>query len=112
MRILRLSLFTLALSPLFLIIKIKPEMGRIQRRKNNVAKNKKFHKALRTKRRTRDLDQIHEDMQHPEEVKEAVVDPDLQGGGHFYCVSCARHFTTRVAISTHIKSKGHKSRLK
>ena len=87
-------------------------MGRIQRRKHNVAKNKKFHKALRTRKKRRDLDQIHTDIQKEEEVKQAVLDPDLQGGGHFYCVACARHFTSSVALTTHLKTKRHKLRLK
>ena len=37
-------------------------MGGIQRRKANVAKNKQYHKARKTKRKTRDLDQIFDDM--------------------------------------------------
>ncbi len=88
-------------------------MGRIQRRKQNVAKDKSRRKALRTKRRTRDIDQVHSDLQQPEHsLREAILDPDLPGGGHFYCISCARHFITRVAMETHVKSKGHKQRVK
>ena len=67
-------------------------MGRLRRKR--VHKNiKDFKKKCRTRKRTKDLDQIHEDMK-PENAKKllemASTDSnDLPGGGQYYCVHCA-----------------------
>lgn len=51
-------------------------------------------KKYRTKRRTRDIDQIVEDLDRQvqckqEEPTKPIIDLDLPGGGQFYCVHCA-----------------------
>lgn len=49
-------------------------------------------KKYRTKRRTRDIDQIVEDLEIPEKrikLETQPVDLDLPGGGQFYCIHCA-----------------------
>ena len=59
-------------------------------------RKKKMHKGdkpmkekYRTKRRTRDLDQIHEDMKSPDKMINQPVDLDKPGAGQFYCLHCA-----------------------
>ena len=52
---------------------------------------KDFKKRHRLRNRTKDLDQIHEDLR-PENADKFLnkqVDPDLPGGGKFYCLHCA-----------------------
>ncbi|KAJ3113488.1 Bud site selection protein 20 [Phlyctochytrium bullatum] len=62
--------------------------------------------------RTKDLDQIHEDLKQPEKVKPTELDPDLPGLGQHYCMHCARHFTSDAALQAHFLTKLHKKRLK
>nr|ACO11129.1 Zinc finger protein 593 [Caligus rogercresseyi] len=83
-------------------------------------KRKKYHfgdthlkKKWRTKRRTRDMDQIDQDLQ-PEKVDTLLaqkVDYEKPGLAQFYCVHCAKHFIDSHAFDCHIKSKPHKRRL-
>lgn len=54
--------------------------------------NREVHRASRTRARTKDLDQIHEDMK-PESLAKmhasmTEYDPDLPGGGQNPCVPC------------------------
>ncbi|XP_076298093.1 zinc finger protein 593 homolog [Lasioglossum baleicum] len=84
-------------------------------------KRKKYHrgdthlkKGWRTKRRTKDLDEIDEDLKD-ENVKSLInqeVDLDKPGAGQFYCVHCARHFINNTALTDHFTTKVHKRRLK
>lgn len=68
-------------------------MGRLRR--SRVHKNiKDFKKKCRTRKRTKDLDQIHEDLKEENptkiQIKSGVKDPDdLPGGGQYYCIHCA-----------------------
>ena len=55
------------------------------------AERKRMHNRMKTKRKTKDADQIEEDMK-PENVKKLLnqdVDYDVTGNGQFYCVHCA-----------------------
>ena len=68
-------------------------MGRLRRKRMH--KNiKDFKKKCRTRKRTKDLDQIHEDLK-PENAKKLAKltkesgDMDLPGAGQYYCVHCA-----------------------
>jgi len=84
-------------------------------------KRKKYHvgdthlkKGWRTKRRTKDLDQIDKDLQ-PENADKLLkqdVDYEKPGLAQFYCVHCAKHFIDGSAFNDHIKSKPHKRRMK
>ena len=84
-------------------------------------KRKKYHrgdthlkKGWRTKRRTKDLDEIDEDLKS-ENVKGLLnqeVDFDKPGTGQYYCVHCARHFINNTALQDHFTTKVHKRRLK
>nr|KAJ3420563.1 N-alpha-acetyltransferase 30 [Polyrhizophydium stewartii] len=71
-----------------------------------------IHRAARTRARTRDLDQIFEDMAKPEESFKGPANPDLPGMGQNYCIPCARHFITPEALEDHRKTKLHKKRVR
>ena len=53
--------------------------------------DKHLKKKYRTKRRTKDLDQIHADMQprNAAKLKSQELDMDLTGAGQYYCIQCA-----------------------
>lgn len=83
-------------------------------------KRKKYHfgdnhlkKGWRTKRRTKDLDEIDKDLipAQSEKIINQEVDLDKPGLGQFYCVHCAKHFIDDKAFSDHVRSKPHKRRL-
>ncbi|KAJ3334335.1 hypothetical protein HDU76_000028 [Blyttiomyces sp. JEL0837] len=69
-------------------------------------------RSSRTRARTKDLDQIHEDLKAPEKLLNQPIDPDLPGLGQFYCVECSRHFTSNGALVAHQSTKLHRKRLK
>ncbi|KAJ3180146.1 Bud site selection protein 20 [Gaertneriomyces sp. JEL0708] len=69
-------------------------------------------RAKRTRARTKDLDQIHDDMAQPEKFTSQPIDADLPGLGQHYCLQCARYFTESSALNDHYKTKLHKKRLK
>lgn len=84
-------------------------------------KRKKYHfgdthlkKRWRTKRRTKDLDEIDNDMKEDNAVKllKQEVDVDKPGNAQFYCLHCARYFIDDAALKDHFKTKVHKRRLK
>lgn len=83
-------------------------------------KRKKYHngdthlkKQWRTKRKTKDLDEIDTDLK-PDNVDKLLkqsVDYDKPGLAQFYCVHCAKHFIDAKAFSDHVRGKPHKRRL-
>jgi len=84
-------------------------------------KRKKYHvgdthlkKGWRTKRRTKDLDQIDKDLepQTAEKLLNQEVDYEKPGLAQFYCVHCAKHFIDGNAFNEHAKGKPHKRRMK
>ena len=86
-------------------------MGRLRRsrmHKNNRANSR----ASRTRARTKDLDQIHEDMSrsNPAEIYQNSDPLELPGQGQFYCIHCARHFISADVLALHKKSGPHKRR--
>ncbi|KAH8029088.1 hypothetical protein MRX96_037980 [Rhipicephalus microplus] len=72
------------------------------------------HKRDKTKRRMKDLDQIHVDMQpdNAERLLNQEADYDMPGEAQFYCLHCARYFMDKNSLNDHLKSKNHKRRLK
>lgn len=67
-------------------------MGRPLRRKRMHKNIKDLKKKYRTRRRTKDLDQIHEDLKSEQSTGNGLLaqdDPDLPGSGHHYCLTCA-----------------------
>ncbi|XP_018329950.1 zinc finger protein 593 homolog [Agrilus planipennis] len=86
-----------------------------------VYKRRKYHygdthlkKKWRTKRRTKDLDQIDEDLkpQNAEKLLNQETDLDKPGSAQFYCIHCARYFINNTALEDHFRTKVHKRRLK
>uniref|UniRef100_A0A0B6YY56 C2H2-type domain-containing protein n=1 Tax=Arion vulgaris TaxID=1028688 RepID=A0A0B6YY56_9EUPU len=86
-------------------------MGRYRRKKMHKG-DKPLKEKYRTKRRTRDIDQIHQDMKTPKVLLSQDVDLDKPGGAQFYCLHCAKYFITESALNSHFKTKPHKRRLK
>ncbi|OQS01339.1 hypothetical protein ACHHYP_01367 [Achlya hypogyna] len=78
-------------------------------------KKKGYKRGHATKSRSRDIDQIQDDLKKEAATGKPMafeVDEDLPGLGQFYCTPCGRHFMDAVARAVHIKSKVHKRRLK
>ncbi|PRT54566.1 Bud site selection protein 20 [Wickerhamiella sorbophila] len=73
-------------------------------------------KRYKTKRYTRDLDQVlHDDLSSHKAIdalENQPVDEYKPGLGQFYCVPCARYCETEHALETHQRSKVHKRQLK
>ncbi|CAD25062.1 zinc finger protein [Encephalitozoon cuniculi GB-M1] len=57
----------------------------------------------------KDIDQVKEDI---ESQKKIEYDPELPGGGHFYCCECDRHFITEKVLMEHKRSNPHRRRAK
>ncbi|MCJ1415213.1 Bud site selection protein 20 [Xylographa parallela] len=69
----------------------------------------------KTKRRTRDLDQIHADIRsakHLAQHKTAKPSEDLPGLGQWYCVECAKWFEGEHNLLQHRRGKNHKRRVR
>ncbi|XP_048469033.1 zinc finger protein 593 isoform X2 [Rhincodon typus] len=60
-------------------------------RNHNSDKKKSVSKQWKTKRRTKDLDQIHEDMkpENADKLLHQEIDYDAIGNAQFYCLHCA-----------------------
>uniref|UniRef100_UPI00398F7047 zinc finger protein 593 n=1 Tax=Pristiophorus japonicus TaxID=55135 RepID=UPI00398F7047 len=81
---------------------------------HNSDKKKSVSKLWKTKRRTKDLDQIHEDMkpENADRLLHQEIDSDATGSAQFYCLHCARYFMDQRSLKEHFKTKVHKRRLK
>ncbi|RYO79087.1 hypothetical protein DL764_010052 [Monosporascus ibericus] len=69
----------------------------------------------KTRRKTRDLDQIKADLQsskHLAQYRETKASEGLPGLGKWYCTECAKWFETEVSLVVHKKGKPHKRRVK
>jgi hypothetical protein len=67
----------------------------------------------KTRRHTRDLDQVHADLRdekHLAEFKNAKPIEDLPGLGQNYCLECAKFFESEANMLAHKKGKVHKRR--
>lgn len=72
-------------------------------------------KRYKTKRRTRDLDLIFNDLSFPESIqrlKQQAEDENLPGLGQYYCIHCAKYFLDNNALKGHLRGKVHKRRVK
>ncbi|XP_046816077.1 zinc finger protein 593 homolog isoform X2 [Vespa crabro] len=94
---------------------------RLELDKEMTYKRKKYHrgdthlkKGWKTKRRTKDLDEIDEDLkeQNVKQLLHQEVDLDKPGAAQHYCVHCARYFINQTALHSHFTTKVHKRRLK
>jgi bud site selection protein 20 len=89
-------------------------MGQTQRRKKNTAKNKQYQKARKTKHRTKDIDEIMDDLK-PENLGKfdnQKLDESLPGLGQYYCLFCSRYFIDKSHLESHYKTKEHKKQIK
>ncbi|XP_033125123.1 zinc finger protein 593-like [Anneissia japonica] len=88
-------------------------MTRIARKKQHRGYTH-LQKKYRTRRKTKDLDQIHEDLElnNKEKLLHQTIDYDKPGSGQFYCLTCARYFISKNALHEHFRTKLHKRRLK
>ncbi|EAS36372.3 bud site selection protein 20 [Coccidioides immitis RS] len=69
----------------------------------------------KTKRRTRDYDQVRNDIdsaRHLELYKETKDVEDLPGLGQYYCVECSKWFESEYNLTAHRKGKNHKRRIR
>ena len=66
-------------------------MGKPQARKKQHKGDRPLKEKYRTKRKTKDLDEIFEDLQpgNAEKLLKQEVDYDKVGNGQFYCLYCA-----------------------
>jgi bud site selection protein 20 len=89
-------------------VTLQKEMG-IYRRSRTHKARKDISKKYRTRRRTKDLDQVVAQLEggHRQEY-----DEDLPGAGQHECVECSRFFIDEPALKVHVKSKQHKKRLR
>lgn len=72
-------------------------------------------KRYKTKRRTKDLDLIFEDLSSKETIqklKNQPIDETLPGLGQYYCIECAKYYENQLSLDRHTKSKVHKRRAK
>ncbi|XP_041352159.1 zinc finger protein 593-like [Gigantopelta aegis] len=88
-------------------------MGRLARKKQHKG-DKPLKEKYRTKRKTKDLDQIHEDLlpRNAPGILNQDVDYDKPGAAQYYCIHCARYFINNTALTDHFKTKPHKRRIK
>ncbi|KAG7105016.1 Zinc finger protein bud20 like [Verticillium longisporum] len=74
------------------------------------------HRTItKTRRKTRDLDQIKADLlspQHLRQYKETKATEDLPALGQHYCIECAKWFDTETNLVSHRKGKPHRRRVK
>ncbi|XP_023690450.1 zinc finger protein 593 [Paramormyrops kingsleyae] len=90
-------------------------MGKSKQTGNHKSdKKKNIAKTWKTKRRTKDLDQIHDDMKPDNAARLLKQEPDydVTGCAQFYCLHCARYFVDLKTMKEHFKTKVHKKRLK
>lgn len=72
-------------------------------------------KRYKTKRRTRDLDLIYNDLSTPESInklKNQPLDEYKPGLAQYYCIECAKYFENQISLDRHQRSKIHKRRVK
>ncbi|OCL01925.1 hypothetical protein AOQ84DRAFT_255171, partial [Glonium stellatum] len=69
----------------------------------------------KTRRYTRDLDQIHADLNseaHLARYQKTKAAEDLPGLGQWYCKECAKWFEGEANFMSHRRGKNHKRRLR
>jgi hypothetical protein len=79
------------------------------------AKIKKYKRMCWTKNRARDTDQIQDEIEKASETGKPIAfdyDDELPGGGQFYCIESAKHFTDAKALADHKKTRFFKKRAK
>ncbi|CAH2221599.1 zinc finger 593 [Pelobates cultripes] len=77
-------------------------------------KKKNISKLWKTKRRVKDIDQIHHDLrpENAERLLNQELDYQLPGNAQHYCLHCARYFVDLKTLKEHFRTKVHKRRIK
>ncbi|XP_022192881.2 zinc finger protein 593 homolog [Nilaparvata lugens] len=87
--------------------------GPQKRKRQNNFGDTHLRRRWRTRRRTKDLDEIDHDIHHKAEpLLNQEIDVDRPGNAQFYCLHCARYFISDEAMNDHFRTKVHKRRLK
>ena len=90
-------------------------MGKKGAPKSKSKAKRRFYKRMHLdlKNRTRDTDQIQDDIKKiAEGITIVEKSDDLPGGGSHYCVECSRHFISNEMLVHHTASKQHKRQVK
>ncbi|GAV49863.1 hypothetical protein ZYGR_0R01060 [Zygosaccharomyces rouxii] len=72
-------------------------------------------KRYKTKRRTKDLDIIFNELSSKDKIQQLLnqpLDETKPGLGQHYCIHCAKYMESAIALKTHLKSKVHRRRVK
>lgn len=72
-------------------------------------------KRYKTKRRTKDLDLIYDELTSQSKIQSLLnqpIDETKPGLGQHYCIHCDKYFETAYALKTHLKGKVHRRRVK
>ncbi|KIW69342.1 hypothetical protein PV04_05223 [Phialophora macrospora] len=72
-------------------------------------------RRIKTKRRTRDLDQVKADLKSPRHLRlhqNTKASEDLPALGAFYCIECAKYFSDSHNLNEHRRGKNHKRRVR
>lgn len=72
-------------------------------------------KRYKTKRRTKDLDIIFDELSSKDKIQQLLnqpLDETKPGLGQHYCIHCAKYMESAIALKTHLKSKVHRRRVK
>ena len=87
-------------------------MGGGYRKKRNHHARREVSRGMRTRARTLDHDQRHENVKNAAKRRSleapTTIDPDKAGLGMFYCIECDRHFPSGNDRDAHFASKQHK----
>lgn len=88
-------------------------MGRYARSKGKGTSCKGIGKrGGKTKTKTRDLDQIKEDIINSDEFLKVLDAAGEDVVSHSYCIQCSRLFQSSEILEKHLKSKTHKHRVR
>ena len=89
-------------------------MGKPQRRRRTGVKNKKLRRMMKMRNGSLFDDQRFSNLkpENLKKIKEKDADISLPGLGQFYCVCCDKHFVNLKAFMAHLKTKGHKRKMK
>ncbi|GMH92298.1 hypothetical protein TrVE_jg2130 [Triparma verrucosa] len=94
--------------------------GPKQKKPGARSKIKKYKRACLTKNRSKDLDQIQDEVIAAKASGDVTLstlssvefDDDLPGGGQFFCWETSRHFPDLKSLTDHKKTREYKRRVK
>lgn len=88
-------------------------MGGVTRKKNRT-NHRQVSRMVKTKRRTKDVDEILEMLspENVEKIRNRDPDPLLPGDGMHFCIICDRYFISAEALETHKATGKHKFQVK